>query len=124
MSMLRVLPLILLATPVAASAQSMNAGEFHRRANALKAKGPLAVFSGDIKVLMNEVKASAERSRVQRLATVKSGGTPRYCPPPGKQQLGSTEFMNRLEAIPAGDRSRIDMTEATTRILSAKWPCG
>lgn len=123
MLIVRVLPLFLLAVPIAASAQSMNAGEFHRRANALKAKGPLAVFSGDIKVLMTEVKASAERSRVQRVATVKAGGKPRYCPPAGKQQLGSTEFMNRLEAIPATDRSRIDMTEATTRILAAKWPC-
>jgi hypothetical protein len=37
--------------------------------------------------------------------------------------MGSDEFMKRLAAIPAADRARIDMTEATTRIMAAKYPC-
>ncbi len=58
-----------------------------------------------------------------RLAAVRSGKKPRYCPPPGKQAMGSDEFMKGLAAIPAPDRARIDMTEATTRILARKFPC-
>jgi hypothetical protein len=37
--------------------------------------------------------------------------------------MGSDEFMKGLAAIPAAERARINMTEATTRILARKYPC-
>ena len=55
-------------------------------------------------------------------ATVKTGGKPRYCPPE-KSSMDSNEFMARLSAVPQGDRARIDMTEATIRIMAVKFPC-
>lgn len=114
----------LLLVPAAASAQSMNADLFHKRAVALQKKGALAVFSGgEIKALMNEGKASAQRAREQRLAAVKSGTKPRYCPPEGPGSMTSDEFMQRLGAIPQAERQKIDMTEATVRLLSVKFPC-
>lgn len=114
----------LLLVPIAASAQSMNAEQFHRRATALQKKGPLALFSrGEIKTLMAEGQAAGKRARDLRLAAAKAGQKPRYCPPSGPQGMNSTEFMRRLAAIPAAERSHIDMTEATTRILAAKYPC-
>ena len=113
-----------LLAPVAASAQSMNAENFLSRANKLKAKGPLALFSrGEIKVLMNEGKASGDAARRQRLAAIKAGKKPRYCPPDGPQQMDSDEFMTRLAAIPRVERQRINMAEAMTRILIVKFPC-
>jgi hypothetical protein len=115
------LALALMAAP--AMAQSMNADVFHKRAQALKKKGAMAIFSrGEINALMTEGQAAAKRAREQRLATIKTGGKPRSCPPEGSS-MGSDEFMTRLAAIPATDRARIDMTEATTRILAAKYPC-
>ena len=114
----------LVATPFAASAQTMRAEAFHQRATALKKKGPLALFSrGEIKALMTEGQAAATKAREQRLSAVKAGKPPRYCPPEGPQSLTSTEFMTRLGTIPAAERARIDMTEATTRILAGKFPC-
>jgi hypothetical protein len=83
----------------------------------------MALFSGDIKVLTNEGEAAGAKAREQRLADVAAGRKPRYCPPQGKVSIGSDEFMKRLSAIPPADRQRIDMTEATTRILAAKFPC-
>jgi hypothetical protein len=113
---------LLLAAP--AAAQSMNAEAFYKRASALQSKGPLAIFSrGEITLLMNEVKAAAQKAREQRLATVKAGGRPRYCPPGSSGGIGATEFMQRLSTIPAGDRARIDMSEATVRVLASKFPC-
>lgn len=113
-----------LLVPVAASAQSMNAENFLSRANKLKAKGPLALFSrGEIKALMDEGKASGDAARRQRLAAVKAGRKPRYCPPDGPQQMDSDEFMTRLAAIPRVERQRINMAEAMTRILIVKFPC-
>ena len=110
------------ATP--ATAQSMNAEAFHKRAQALKKKGPLALFSrGEIKNLMKEVQAAAGASRERRLAAIKAGQRPRYCPTEARGSMGSGELMDRLAAIPPAERTRIDMTEAMTRILAAKFPC-
>lgn len=107
----------------AASAQSMNAETFHQRAVALQRKGALAIFSGDMKLLMNEAKAASKQARERRLAAIKAGQKPRYCPPEHKQSMNSSEFMNRLGSIPATERSKIDMTEAMNRILAQKFPC-
>jgi len=116
--------LLLAAMPAASMAQTMNAEIFHKRAQALKKKGAMAIFSrGEIKALTTEAQAAAKRAREQRLATLKAGSKPRSCPPEGSR-MDSDEFMARLGAIPAADRARIDMTEATIRILAAKCPCG
>ena len=123
MSFVRFAPLLALLLPAAASAQSMNAETFHRKAVALQKKGPMALLSGDLKVVMNEGKAAAAQARAQRMAAVKAGQAPRYCPPPGVKGMGSDEYMAGLSAIPAAERARIDMTEATNRILARKFPC-
>lgn len=124
MNRVRLLPLLLLAVPAAASAQSMNAETFNRRATALIKKGPMAIFSrGEIKTLMNEGQASGLKARNVQKATVAAGGKPRFCPPGKSVSMNSDEFMKGLAAIPAAERARIDMTEATTRILAARFPC-
>ena len=119
-----VLGVALLTFSSAAVAQSMNAQMFYKRATALKKKGPLAIFSGgEIKALMNEGQASGKAAGAAYDADKKAGRPTRFCPPPGKRQMGSDEYMQRLAAIPASERARINMTEATTRILIAKYPC-
>lgn len=113
-----------LLVPAAASAQSMNAESFLQRANKLKAKGPLALFSrGEIKVLMNEGQASGKAASARNKADKVGGRPTRFCPPTGPQSMNSDEYMTRLAAIPRTTRQRIDMTEATTRIMAAKFPC-
>jgi len=115
--------LVLMASP--AVGQSMNAEQFYQRATALQNKGMLALFSGsEIKALTNEGKAAGSRARAQRLAAIAAGQKPRYCPPEGAVSIDSSEFVKRLSAVPAAERGRIDITEATTRILAAKFPCG
>ncbi len=115
--------LMLAALPAAAPAQNMNAETFHQRAQALKKKGAMAIFSrGEIKALTSEGQAAAKKAREQRLATLRAGGKPRSCSPEGSR-MGSDEFMTRLAAIPQAERARIDMTEATIRILASKYPC-
>jgi hypothetical protein len=112
-----------LLVPAAASAQSMNAEQFYRRASALQNKGALAIFSqGEIKALMQEAQAAGKRARDNHLAVVKAGQTPRFCAP-DHFRMDDKEFMTRLTVIPAADRARIDMTEAMTRVFSAKFPC-
>lgn len=120
--MLLALPMMMLAAPVAA--QSMNADLFFQRANKLKAKGAMAIFSGgEIKALMREGQAAGQAAAEARKAAKAAGRPPRYCPPEGPQKMGSDEYMARLGAIPAAERKRIDMTEATIRIMMMKFPC-
>lgn len=107
-----------------ATAQSMNAETFHTRATALKKKGPMALFSrGEIRALMTEGQAAGKAARDFRLAAIKAGRDPRYCPPEGPQRMDSNEYMKRLSAIPPTKRRRIDMTEATIRLTAMKFPC-
>ncbi|MES2905308.1 MAG: hypothetical protein V4696_14080 [Pseudomonadota bacterium] len=114
---------ILLSVPVAAAAQSMNAEAFLQRANKLKAKGPLALLSRDeIKALMTEGQAAGQAASARNKADKAAGRKPRYCAPP-ETKLGSDEYMARLAAIPPAERQRINMTEATNRIMAAKHPC-
>lgn len=113
--------MILTASPTAA--QSMSAEVFHKRATALMKKGPMALFSrGEIKALMTEGQAAGKKAGEQRRAAVIASKPPRYCPPEGAK-LDHSDFMKRLGAIPQAERTRIDMTEATTRILAARFPC-
>lgn len=115
---------LLLIVPAAASAQSMNAETFHQRATALQKKGVMALFSGgEIKALTGEAQAAGKKSGELRKAAIRAGTAPRFCPPEGGVKMDDKEFMTRLSAIPAADRSRIDMTEAMTRILAVKFPC-
>jgi hypothetical protein len=112
-----------LVLPAAASAQSMNAEAFYRRATALQNRGPLALFSGDLKLLTREGQASGAKAREQRMAAIAAGRKPRYCPNTDVHGMNRNEFLKRLGAIPALERSRIDMLEATNRLLAAKYPC-
>ncbi len=123
MRVVRLLPIMLLFVPAMAAAQSMNAEVFYNKAAALEKKGAMALFSGDLKLVMNEGKASAAKARATRLAAVKAGQKPRYCPPAATKGMGSDEYMRGLAAIPASERAQIDTTEATTRILARKFPC-
>jgi len=107
-----------------ATAQTMNAETFNQRIQALKAKGAMALFSGDeIKALTAEGQAAGKAARAQQAAAAKAGQKPRFCPPDGPQKMGSDEFMTRLAAIPQAERQKIDMTEAMTRMLAVKFPC-
>lgn len=122
---LAVIFLVMFVIAAPAAAQKVNAEAFHQRAIKLKGKGALAIFEGgEIKALMREGQAAGKTSKAQYEADKKAGRSTRFCPPPGKQVMGSDEFMQRLAAIPQAERRRIDMTEAMTRIFAAKFPCG
>ena len=121
-------PLLILLTagltmPEAASAQSMNAEAFFRKAQSLKAKGAMALMSRDLGPMIKEARSAGLKARSTRLAAVAAGRTPRYCPPKGSKRLGNEEFMAGMAAIPLAERLRIDLTEAMTRILVRKFPC-
>ena len=123
MRIVRLLPIALLLVPALASAQSMNAETFYKKGLALKKKGPLALYSGDLKLLMREGQAAGKAASAGRRAALAAGKPPRYCPSAEVEGMGQNEYFDRLGRIPAAERQRIDMTEATNRIVAGKFPC-
>lgn len=106
-----------------ASAQAMSVAEFLAKANALKAKGFLALGSSDIKLLRTEVERASDAYRSD-LATAKAAGrAPHSCPPPkGQAKIGSNELLAEFEKIPTAQRS-MSVKTAFYAMMKRRFPC-
>jgi hypothetical protein len=114
--------LSLIAAP-ALSAAPGSAQNFLDRANRLKAKGPLALFDSDYGRLKAEATAVGKSIGDDRIAAQRAGKPILYCSPTARAQLGSYEFIDGLEAIPAAERQRMSLKDAMIRVLQRKYPC-
>lgn len=111
-----------LAACIAVPASAMDVATFLAKADALKAKGPMALFSSDIGVLKGEAKKATDAYLANKAARAAAGKPPIVCAPPGARKMGSDEFLTSLRAIPPAQRS-ISLTEGMTRVLQRKYPC-
>lgn len=109
---------------LAAPAQSTNVADFLQRSEALKAKGALALFSGDLKLLKNEVVTAGGQLRAERLAAQKAGRKPAYCPPGNGGKLDSDQLLALLRAVPPQDRARLQVKDALRAHFVRTYPCG
>ena len=110
------LPSALLAAP-----GDMSVAAFLSKAEALKAKGAIALFSGDVGVLKAEGKAAGEAYRA-RLNTERAAGHPSSCPPPGIK-INSDELLGFLKLYPVATRPQISMKQAMAEFFIRKYPC-
>ena len=99
----------------------MTAGTFLAKSEALMKKGPMALFSGDVGVLKKELRTASTQLRAARLAVVKAGGKPAYCPP-DKGSMNSNELLAHLRAIPQAQRG-MSFKAALGGLLVKKYPC-
>ena len=108
---------------IPASAQAMSVAEFLAKANALKARGFLAIGSPDIKLLRSEVERASDAYRNDLAAARTAGRAPHSCPPPkGKAKIGSNELMAEFEAIPAAQRG-MSVKSAFYARMKKRFPC-
>lgn len=115
----------MLATPAQANAQDMTVDQFLVKAYALKSKGPLALFSSDLKVVRTEIKAVATSYRADLRAERTTGRAPHSCPPPegsDAAKIKPTDFLAELEKVPPS-RRHISMKTAFYQIMKRRWPC-
>lgn len=110
---------LLLSTGAAA----MPVSTFLTKAEALKKKGPLAMFSGDLKLLTNQVKGDAGKIREERLAAKAAGKPTAFCPPESGAKLTDKDILAAMQAVPAADRARTDTRIALRNFLSRRHPC-
>ena len=114
-----VFALLLAAVPAAVSAMPLSV--FLPKAEALKKKGAMALFSSDMGVVKKQFSIAAQKVVAERRATVKAGGKPAYCPPAGAK-IDTDDLLNHLRAIPAAQRG-MTFTAAYKSFLVRKFPC-
>lgn len=110
------------ASSASAAPGDVNAQAFYAKALSLKAKGPLALMSGDIKPMKAQMTDAGNRVRAQNLAAQKSGKA-LYCPPASAKGAGAGFVIDGLAAIPDARRKQLTLTEAWREILISKFPC-
>ncbi len=110
-----------LAPVGAAQAQTMTVATFLGKVDALKKKGPMALFSSDIKVLKGEVQTSAKQLRAEQAAAQKAGRKPATCMPE-KATTDQKELLAYFEAIPPAQRGA-SVKQAFASLMRKKYPC-
>ena len=113
---------VLLAVPLTSASAAMDVATFLAKADALRAKGPMALFSSDVGLLKNEVQSAALALRTERLALLKTGKKAAYCPP-AKGSMNSDELMAAMHVVPVAERPRTDVKAVVRSILVRKYPC-
>lgn len=107
-----------LAAPASAE---MTLGQFLVKANALKAKGMMAVFSKDLKPVMAEMKSASAQLKAEGERRKAAGQPPIACPPKGAK-MKSDEFLAMLNAVPPAQRG-VSLKDGLARAMATKFPC-
>lgn len=117
------LPLLILfgAMPACAAPGDMSVATFLTKADALLAKGPLALFSDDVGVLRREATA-AGIAYTERLKLERASGRPSSCPPKGKKP-NQDMWLAHLRSYPAALRPSTSLHKAMADLYQKKWPC-
>ena len=113
---------VLLIVPALANA--MTVAEFLARAEALKAKGMMAMMSPDLPVVRGEMQAATTAYRTDVDAARAKGGTDLGCPPPkGRAKISSDIIMADLAAIPKAAQARTTVKAALYEVMRKRYPC-
>lgn len=107
----------------AGAAQAIPVSNFLQRADALKAKGMMALMSSDYKALKNEIVGASGALRQEQVAAKAAGRPMAYCPPGGKATLDSNEILSAFHTIPVAKQPQIDVKDALRSLLAHKYPC-
>ena len=107
----------------AAPASAMSVAAFLTKAESLKKKGPLALFSGDLKLLANQIKADGASIRAERLAAKAAGKPTAFCPPEAGVKLTDKDVMAAMQAVPAPQRARTSTRDAMRALMVKRFPC-
>lgn len=108
-------------TLAAAPAAAMDVASFIAKGEGLKAKGMMAIFSRDLKLVQAAAKDAARQYQADKQARAKAGLPPISCPPKGAK-LGAMEFFEELKKIPVAERG-MPMKDGMAWVSRRKFPC-
>lgn len=112
-----------LATIPMTGAWAMDVATFLAKADALKRKGPLALFSSDLKLLTNHIQTDFVRLRSERLAAQAARTTMAFCPPAAGVKLTDKDILLAMQAVPEERRGTTSTREALKIFLARRFPC-
>lgn len=112
----------LVAAPIA-SAAAMPVDAFLAKAAALERKGPMAFFSKDLKLLMNQIKKDGTELNAANKAAEAAGRPKAYCTPKGGVKLTDGDVLSAMRAVPAASRPSTSTKEALRAQMARRYPC-
>lgn len=115
------LAMALIALPAALHA--MTVAVFLEKAEALKRRGALAMFSSDLRLLKSEARTAAAAVRAERLAAVRAGRRPAFCPPREGGRFDADELLRHFHALSPAQRARMEVRDGIRSLLVRKYPC-
>ena len=119
---MRYLLLFVAFSSVTVIASAMPVSIFLQKANALRAKGPLAAFSSDVGLLKRQVQQDGEQLKAENKALEAAGKRKHYCAPEGSA-LTLKDLMAAVNAVPVPERSRTSTKEAFRNYIALRHPC-
>ena len=114
---------MMLAMAPLAAAEAMPVSTFLAKADALKSKGALALFSGDLKFLTSQLKSDAASLKAENLAAVAAGRPKNYCAPAGGIKLKNDEVVAAMQTVPVAQRATTDTRDALRAYFARRFPC-
>jgi hypothetical protein len=106
-------------------AAAMSVAEFLQKADALQAKGMMAMFSqAEIKLLMDEAKGAAAAYRDDAAKAQGRRDPSLGCPPPkGKARLTSDDLLKGFRALPAERQASTSVKAGFYELMKSRYPC-
>lgn len=115
--------LALVAALMPIAAQAMTVSEFLAKADALKAKGLLAIGSSDVALLRQEVMSASDAYRAGLAAQIAAGKKPSSCPPPkGTAKITSDEIVANFKSLPPAQQ-KANVKDAFAAFMTKRYPC-
>lgn len=112
-----------LALPMAAQAQGlMTLDTFLEKADRLEARGPLALFSSDFRLLKGEVDEAFDAYKERLHADREAGRTPHSCPPAG-DSVNSDQLLEHFRSYPESRRPNVTVRTAIRDMMARRYPC-
>jgi hypothetical protein len=102
--------------------QAMTVSAFLEKADALQARGMMAMFSSDIGLLKGEVTGAAATLKAENATARQAGRRPAYCAPEGLR-MSSNELLTYFRSIPAARRQQLEVRDALRFYMVRRFPC-
>lgn len=113
---------VLIAAPVNAAPGDMKISTFLAKADALKAKGFMALGSSDIAILKTEGKAAGDAYRA-RIKSDKTKSLPPHSCPPTQASVGSDDLLSHFRSYSAAERQVVSVRTGFADMMKKRYPC-
>jgi hypothetical protein len=110
------------AIPAASAPGDMKISTFLTKADALKAKGVLALASSDIGLLKAEGKAAGDAYRA-RIKSDKAKNLPPHSCPPAKASINSDDLLAHFRSYNMIQRQQVSVRTGFVDMMLKRFPC-